>query len=357
MTAESTASNEYVLLGASGLRVSRLALGTMTFGDDLGWGADESVSRQMFDIYADRGGNFIDTANAYTNGSSERMVGSFVRGRRDRFVIATKYSNGQAPGDPNSGGNGRKSMLQAIDASLKRLNTDYIDLYYLHLWDDLTPPDEILRAFDDLVTAGKILHVGVSNVPAWQIARMQTIAQLKDMAPLIAIQIEYSLIERTAERDLKPMATRFGIGNVVWSPLAGGILSGKYSAADAKMPKGKLTVSNVSRQQLNTARGAITERNLAIAGEVGRVASEVDASSAQVALAWLLAKPDVTSVLIGARTPEQLNDNLAADQVRLEPTHLAALDAASAIDLGYPHSFLALPYVQQVLNSGTNVRR
>jgi aryl-alcohol dehydrogenase-like predicted oxidoreductase len=198
--------NSYRLLGRSGLRVSPLALGTMTFGADWGWGADEAEARRIFDLYVDRGGNFIDTANAYTNGSSERLVGRFAEGKRDQMVISTKYTMATRPGDPNSGGNHRKSMVRSVEESLKRLNTDFVDLLYLHLWDGVTPVEEILRGLDDLVSQGKVLYLGISDTPAWQVSRLQTIADLRGWAPLIALQSEYSLVERTPERDLIPMA-------------------------------------------------------------------------------------------------------------------------------------------------------
>ncbi len=222
----------YRLLGRSGLRVSPLALGAMTFGTESGWGADADESRQLFDMYVDRGGNFIDTANSYSDGSSERLVGEFARGRRDQLVLATKYSCWTRRGDPNSAGNHRKSMVASVEQSLERLQTDYIDLLYLHLWDAMTPVEEILRAFDDLVRSGKVLYVGISDTPAWQVSRMQVIAELRGWSPLVALQIEYSLIERTGERDLIPMAREMGLGVLPWSPLAKGVLTGKYSPAD-----------------------------------------------------------------------------------------------------------------------------
>ncbi len=224
--------DSYRLLGRSGLRVSPLALGTMTFGTDWGWGADIAEARRIFDLYVDRGGNFIDTANQYTNGTSERFVGELAADRRERLVIATKYTLSTRPGDPNSGGNHRKSMVRSVEDSLTRMSTDYIDLLYLHAWDFTTPVEEILRGMDDLVRAGKVVYVGISDAPAWQVSRMQAIADLRGWSPLVALQIEYSLIERTVERDLIPMAREMGLGVIPWSPLASGVLTGKYTRAD-----------------------------------------------------------------------------------------------------------------------------
>jgi aryl-alcohol dehydrogenase-like predicted oxidoreductase len=224
--------DSYRLLGRSGLRVSPLALGTMTFGTDWGWGSDRDEAKRILDAYLDRGGNFIDTANKYTNGTSERLIGELVGDRRERLVLATKYTLTMRPGDPNAGGNHRKNMVRSVEASLERLKTDYIDLLYLHAWDATTPVEEILRAMDDLVRAGKVLYVGISDTPAWQVSRMQAIADLRGWAPLVALQIEYSLIERTVERELIPMAQEMGLGVIPWSPLASGVLTGKYTRAD-----------------------------------------------------------------------------------------------------------------------------
>jgi aryl-alcohol dehydrogenase-like predicted oxidoreductase len=253
----------YRLLGRSGLRVSPLALGTMTFGSDWGWGAGRDEAKAMFDKYVEYGGNFIDSANGYTNGTAEQLVGEFAKGRRDQLVIATKYTMGMRPGDPNAGGNHRKSMVRSFEASLARLQTDYADLLYLHMWDGTTPIEEILRAMDDLVSAGKVLYVGISDTPAWEVARMQAVADLRGWSPLIALQIEYSLVERTVERELIPMVSKMGLGVIPWSLLGRGILTGKYNRAD-------LSATNASepdgtrRHQL-AERGAINERDLGAA--------------------------------------------------------------------------------------------
>jgi aryl-alcohol dehydrogenase-like predicted oxidoreductase len=332
----------YRMLGRSGLRVSPLALGTLTFGADWGWGSERDEARQVFDAYLDRGGNFIDTANQYTNGTSERLVGEFANGLRDRLVIATKYTLSTRPGDPNSGGNHRKSMVQAVEASLRRLNTDYIDLYYLHAWDGTTPVDEVMRAMDDLVRAGKVLYVAISDVPAWQVARMQTIADLRGWSPLVALQIEYSLIERTVERDLIPMAAELGLGVIPWSPLASGVLTGKYTRDDLAHGGGSAEAIG-TRKNMAAANGALSERGLDIAEVVKKVAADIGTTPSQVALAWTMHNPAVTAPIIGARTPAQFVDNLGALEVRIPDDALASLEEVSAIQLGFPHEFLARP--------------
>ncbi len=295
----------------------------------------------------ERGGNVIDTASTYTNGSSERLLGEFTRGRRESLVLATKYTTLRRPGDPNSGGSHRKSLFTSVEASLRQLDTDYIDLLYLHVWDFTTPVEEILRGMDDLVRQGKILYVAICNAPAWQVSRMQTIADLRGWSPLVALQIEYSLIERTGERDLIPMAREMGLGVIPYSPLAGGVLTGKYSRDD-------LIATNVAsddgtRKSFNFALGTVTERNLAIADVVKEVATELGRTPAQVGLAWTLRKPGVTAPIIGARTPAQLMDNLGALEVDLTAAQLARLDEASATGLGFPHDMLASDHVRNVI--------
>lgn len=351
MTGKTTLKS-YRLVGRSGLRVSPLALGGMTFGADWGWGADEAVARRIFDTYVDRGGNFIDTANQYTNGTSERLLGQFARGRRDSLVIATKYSLTMRAGDPNSGGNHRKNMVRSVEESLKRLDTDYIDLFYLHLWDFTTPVEEILRAMDDLVRAGKVVYVGLSDLPAWQASRMQAIADLRGWSPIVALQIEYSLIERTVERDMIPMAREMGMGVMLWSPLGSGVLSGKYSRADLKADEKAIAGAAGTRRNIALATAALTERGIAIAEEVKAVAAEIGATPAQVAIAWTLCNPAVTAPIIGARTPEQLEDNLGALEVVLSDAQQTRLNAASAIELGFPHDMLQRPMTYEILFTG-----
>ncbi len=346
--------DHYRLLGRSGLRVSPLCLGTMTFGTDWGWGADEETSRAIFDAYASRGGNFIDTANFYTKGTSERLVGRFIAGERDRFVLATKYTLNMNPGDPNAGGNHRKCMVRAVEASLERLATDYIDLYWLHVWDDTTPVDEVMRGLDDLVSAGKILYVAVSDTPAWRIAQANTLAELRGWSRFIALQVEYNLALRDAERDLIPMAIELGLGVLPWSPLASGLLSGKYSREDLetqrRAEKGAAGVEGTRPLTLSEERIEVAEAVKAVAAGIGR-------TPAQVALAWLLARPGVTSPILGARTLAQIEDNLGALEVILDADALRRLEAASAIALGFPHDFIASDMVRGIVAGGTTIER
>ncbi|TDE41867.1 aldo/keto reductase [Nonomuraea mesophila] len=344
----------YRLLGRSGLRVSPLALGTMTFGTEWGWGSDKDESRRIFDAYVERGGNFIDTANQYTDGTAETLVGEFAAGRREQLVLCTKYTLARRPGDPNSGGNHRKSMVQSVEASLRRLNTDYIDLLYLHAWDFTTPVEEILRAMDDLVSTGKVLYVGISDTPAWQVSRMQAIAGLRGWAPLIALQIEYSLVERTVERDLIPMAREMGLGVVPWSPLASGVLTGKYTRADLDAGEGSADPAG-SRKNVAAANGSLTERALDIAEVAKQVATEIGATPSQVALAWTTLDTAVTAPIVGARTTAQLENNLGALDLRFTQEQLARLDEASRVDLGFPHAFLSRPMTRQVMFGGVEI--
>lgn len=347
---------DYRLLGRSGLRVSPLALGTMTFGSDWGWGADEGEANRIFDVYVDRGGNFIDTANQYTNGTSERLVGAFAAGRRDRLVLATKYTLPEERGDPNAGGNHRKSMIRSVEASLARLKTDWIDLLYLHAWDFTTPVEEILRAMDDLIRAGKVQYVAISDTPAWRVAQMQAIADLRGWSPLIALQIEYSLIERTGERDLIPMAGAMGLGVIPWSPLASGVLTGKYGRSDLEAGSGEAGAVG-TRRNVAAASGALTARGLDIADVVRSIADETGRTASQVALAWVLSNPAVAAPLIGARTTGQVEDNLGALEVRLDAGHLARLEEVSRPVLGFPHDFLDLPMTRDVMFGGVEIGR
>ena len=329
----------YQLLGRSGLRVSELCLGTMTFGEDWGWGSSKDTAKAVFETFVEAGGNFLDTANLYTNGSSEKLLGEFIHADRNRYVVATKYTlNMDGKGDPNAAGNHRKNMVQAVEASLKRLNTEYIDLYWVHAWDTITPIEEMMRAFDDLVRAGKVLYIGASDFPAWQVARANTIAEHRGWTPFSALQIEYSLVERTVERELIPMAHGLGLTVTPWAPLGAGILSGKYKRnADAKTSRG----------------GALTEDRLKIAEVVAEVAQMVGCSPAQVALAWLRHQPGSVIPIIGARTVEQIKDNLGSIHIKLTPDHLSKLDEASKVDLGFPGKFLATDRFKQLVSGGT----
>ena len=329
----------YQLLGRSGLRVSELCLGTMTFGEDWGWGSSKDTAKAVFDTFVEAGGNFLDTANLYTNGSSERLLGEFIHADRNRYVVATKYTlNMDSKGDPNAAGNHRKNMVQAVEASLKRLNTEYIDLYWVHAWDTMTPVEEMMRAFDDLVRAGKVLYIGASDFPAWQVSRANTIAELRGWTPFSALQIEYSLIERTVERELIPMANGLGLTVTPWAPLGAGVLSGKYKRdSDSKTSRG----------------GALTEDRLKIAEVVGEVAKSIGCSPAQVALAWLRHQPGSVIPIIGARTVEQITDNLGSIHIRLTPDDLSKLDEVSKVDLGFPMKFLATDRFRQIVSGGT----
>jgi aryl-alcohol dehydrogenase-like predicted oxidoreductase len=339
----------YRLLGHSGLRVSEFSLGTMTFGEEWGWGSAKDEARKIYDDYREAGGNFIDTANLYTNGASERMVGEFLEGHRDEMVLATKYTNSMPGKDPNAGGNQRKNMMQAVEASLKRLKTSYIDLYWLHIWDQLTPVEEVMRAFDDLVSQGKVLYVGVSDAAAWWVAQANTLASLRGWSPFIGLQIEYSLIERTVERELLPMAKALGLGLVAWSPLAGGVLTGKYSGGkDAG--EGRYS-SEMMREFLpdQSRQERIVAALRTIAGETGR-------SLAQVALAWLRYRTIPVIPIIGARKASQFADNLASLSLNLTPEHVKALDEASQIDLGFPYSMYDKDLVRGFIYGGMRDR-
>lgn len=332
--------DDYRLLGRSGLRVSPLSLGTMTFRTGSDWGSSDAEAQAIYDAYVEAGGNFVDTANFYGQGGSETLTGQLIKARREQIVLSTKYSLTMRWGDPNGAGNQRKNMVRSVEASLKRLDTDYIDLLYLHVWDDRTPVEEILRAFDDLVRSGKVAYIGISDSPAWQISRMQAIAELRGWAPFVALQIPYNLTERTVERDLMPMAKEMGIGVLPWSPLAGGVLSGKYSREDLKAKAPDTVAGMNSRKDINLATGRLTERTLDMAEVVKTVAGELGRSPSQAALAWTLLHPAVTSPLIGARTPAQLADNLGALEIEFSADQVQRLNAVSEIDMGFPHSML-----------------
>lgn len=338
----------YKLLGKSGLRVSELCLGTMTFGEEWGWGASMDESRQVFDAFVEAGGNFIDTANGYTDGTSEKIVGEFIASDRERFVLATKYSfplqMGDKAGNPNGSGNHRKNMMQSLEGSLKRLNTDYIDLFWLHAWDFMTPVEEVMRAFDDMVRQGKVLYIGISDTPAWIVAQANTLAQFYGWTPFVALQVEYSLVQRTPERDLLPMAKAFDLAVTPWSPLGGGVLTGKYNQPSDGNEQGRLATS---------AAGTISERNLEISQVVSEVAQEIGRTPSQVAIAWLRHQSSVIIPIIGARKVSQIKDNLACLDVTLTSEQLQRLNEASQIDLGFPHDFLSSDMIHDRLFGGT----
>jgi aryl-alcohol dehydrogenase-like predicted oxidoreductase len=341
------ALTEYVTLGRSGLRVSPFCLGAMTFGEDWGWGSSVAESEAIMARFFEQGGNFIDTANVYTRGHSEKIIGDFIgrdRSRRERIVIATKFYGNLYVGDPNGGGAGRKAIAAACEQSLRRLQTDYIDLYWMHAWDRFTPIDETMRALDDLVRAGKVRYIGFSDTPAWKVTQAQMLAQFYGWSPLIALQIEYSLLERTVEGDLIPMAVEMGLGVTPWSPLRGGALSGKYTranAATAKPDRGERVAS------------FLNERGLSIVDELIHIAKELGTTPAAVALAWVQGRPGVASTIIGARRLDQLDQNLAALDLRLTDAHVAALDKLSAPTLNFPANFIR--FATMFMHAGATV--
>ena len=337
---------DYRTLGHSGLRVSPLCLGTMTFGPDWGWGCDVAESRAMLDRYLGAGGNFLDTANIYTKGHSEAILGDYLseRGGRDRVVLATKFGGSLHPGDPNGGGAGRKAVQQQLEQSLRRLRTDCIDLYWMHFQDPHTPIEETMRTLDDLVRAGKVRYIGVSDTPAWLVVQGQHEALFRGWSPFVALQVEYSLIERTVEHDLLPMAQANGLGVTPWSPLRGGLLSGKYGRNKHPQGEGR-HVPGVSK--------SLTDRNYAIIEAAETVAAELGTGVAQVALAWVLARPGVASPILGARTLAQLEGNLQALDLVLPVELIARLDAASDPAPIFPHGFLK--NTQHVMQSGATV--
>jgi len=325
----------YKLLGSTGLRVSELCLGTMTFGEEWGWGASREESLGMFEAFAEAGGNFVDTANLYTGGTSERFTGEFLRGRRERFVLATKYTLSMSPDDPNAGGNHRKNLVQSLEASLARLGTDYVDLYWVHAPDFITPVEEMMRALDDAVRAGKVLYIGISDAPAWIVSRANMLAQLRGWTPFAGLQIQYGLADRTPERDLLPMARALDIAVTPWGVLGGGVLSGKYRSATDR-PAGARYANDEQWAAAN-----VTERNLRIAEAVVRVARDAGRTPSQVALAWVRQQPyGVIVPIVGAKTAAQLKENMKCLDFTLDPPQLELLDAASRIEPGFPHDFL-----------------
>lgn len=359
-TTRATASlDEYALLGRSGLRVSPLCLGTMTFGTEWGWGAEEDVSRAMFRRYVEAGGNFIDTADGYVNGRSEELLGTFMEeaGNRDALVVATKYTFSARPGDPNAGGNGRKNALRAIEGSLRRLRTDYVDLYWVHAWDMLTPAEEVMATLDALVRSGKVRYVGLSDVPAWYVARAQTLAQWRGFEPICALQLEYSLVERTIEREHVPAALELGMGVCVWSPLASGFLAGKYRRAK---PGGTQVEGEGRLQSMassgNPAFAKFTDRNWRILEALEEVAREIGKPPAQVAIRWAATRPGVSSTILGATRLAQLEDNLAALAVELPDPLAARLEEASRPEPAFPYLFFT-PALQERIRGGVGVAR
>lgn len=323
----------YRTLGKSGLKVSPLTLGAMTFGMDWHYGATPEVSKQILAAYLQQGGNMIDTANIYTKGHSEKIIGDYLKEshiNRDRLVIATKFFGSMQPGDPNSGGTGRKTILQSVEASLRRLQTDYIDLYWMHAFDPHTPIEETLYTLEQLVRSGKVRYIGVSDTPAWKIAQAQTIAHFRGWPAFIGLQIEYSLLERTVEAELIPMAQEMQLGVMPWSPLKQGVLSGKYTREQRGQTLSK-----------RTADSALSEKAYLLTDALNGIAADYRVPAAAIALAWVIAREGVTSTIIGARTPEQLQQNLQALTVVLSPQTIAELDALSAPEPVFPYTLLA----------------
>jgi aryl-alcohol dehydrogenase-like predicted oxidoreductase len=330
----------YKLLGSSGLRVSEICMGTMSFGDVWGFGADEHESHRILDTYARAGGNFIDTANKYHEGESESIVGRFVAPERERWIVASKYTLAMRDGDPNAAGNSRKNMRQSVEASLRRLATDYLDVLWVHAWDYTTAVEEVMRGLDDLVRAGKVNYVALSDAPAWIAAQANTLAAQRGWSAFSALQCEYSLLERSAERELLPVADAFGLSVTAWAPLGGGVLTGKYTRGSSGTPE------DSRRAALNQMR--LTERNLHIAAEVDRVADELGVSSAQVAITWLRSRGSNIIPIVGARRRAQLEDVLGSLELQLPNEHLEQLDEVSRIDLGFPYTLLRGPQGQMV---------
>lgn len=331
----------YKLLGKSGLRVSELCLGTMTFGEVWGWGASQPESHKIFDRFVEAGGNFIDTANNYTDGTSEQYVGECIASDRQHFVVATKYTLSMRKDDPNSGGNSRKNMVQALDASLKRLRTDYIDLYWLHMWDFMTPIEEIMRALDDLVRAGKILYIGISDTPAWIVSQANTLADLRGWSRFVGLQVPYSVNSRDVERDLLPMARAFDMTVLAWAPLSGGELTGKYQRQ--------------SDEPRRYGDSQVSERIALIVEELTKIASELGRSPAQVALNWVRQQQSKAVIIpiVGARTEAQMQDNLACLEFTLTEEQMQRLDDVSSIKLGFPHNFLQSGEVTELIFGST----
>jgi aryl-alcohol dehydrogenase-like predicted oxidoreductase len=351
-----TSLKNYITLGRSGLRVSPLCLGTMTFGTEWGWGTKEDISRSVFNRYIEAGGNFLDTADVYTGGTSEEMLGKFVAegNLRDNVVIATKYTINTTPGDPNSRGNGRKNVYRALENSLRRLKTDYIDLYWLHFWDTVTPVEEVVGTFNDLVCEGKIRYFGLSDIPAWYAARAQTLAEKEGKHRIIAFQLEYSLVERNIEREHIPAASELGIGICPWSPLASGFLSGKYKQeGKSGSGEGRLEIEKASGKGIFER---FTDRNWRILDVLLDIASQIEKTPAQVALNWVKTQPGITSVIIGATKVAQLDDNMTALEFTIPADLRKKLDEVSALESVHPYMYFGPPF-QTIFSGGVSVQR
>ena len=318
----------YRTLGSSGLRVSALVLGAMTFGEQGGVGAPPEECRRILDCYAEAGGNTIDTAINYRDGASEEILGALLSGRRNSFVLGTKYTVSRDRADPNAAGNARKNLRASLETSLRRLRTDYLDLYWVHMWDRHTPIEETMRALDDAVRAGKVLYVGISDAPAWVVARANTLAEWRGWSPFVGLQVPYSLLQRDAERELLPMAETLGLGVTGWSPLAGGVLSGKYTRPGGPEPGTRLDSHSISEHDQTVARA------------VQDVADELGATPSQVAIAWTMTRSPTVHPIIGARRVEQLHDNLGALDLTLPDAAVARLEDSTGFRLGFPTDFI-----------------
>ncbi|WP_283608324.1 aldo/keto reductase [Mycolicibacterium poriferae] len=346
--------DQYYLLGRSGLRVSRLALGTMNFGTGgfhASYGKTADEVRPILHAYLDAGGNFIDTADFYTAGQSETILGELLKeaGIRDRVVLTSKFTNSMYPGDPNGGGNGRKHMMRALDASLRRLGTDYLDVYLLHSWDRLTPVDEVMRTFDDLMRAGKIRYAGISDTPAWYAAQAQTFAQANGLTPLINIQLPYSLIDRTIETEHVPMGQALGLGVTAWSPLGQGFLSGKYRADDRGVTgSGRLAATGASSLDL-------TDRHWQLLTPLAEVADKLGVTMAQVAINWVATQPGIAAAIVGASSAEQLSATMAALDVDIPAELRTVLDDASAVPPASVYKMFTPQYQQSIVSAGAKV--
>ncbi|KAI9239622.1 hypothetical protein MVEG_08180 [Podila verticillata NRRL 6337] len=331
-----TALDQYVLLGNSGLRVSPLSLGCMTFGEQWGFGTNTEQSRKMFDRYYEAGGNFFDTANCYTNGDSERFLGEYISGKRSECVVATKYTASPSwrdesvkRGNPNASGNHRKSLVESLDASLKRMGTGYTDIIYVHLWEYRTPVQEVMRALDDVVRSGKALYVGISDAPAWVVSSANMLADLRGLTPFITMQTRFSMLNRSLEAEIQPMCAEHGLGIVPWGVLAEGFLTGKHTREETGETKRQITGH------------AALAKNWRIVDEVKAIAAEVGKTPAQVALNWTMQKPGITSPIMGVRTIEQLEDNLGALEFTLSSEQMSRLNAVSdPASWPFPHELV-----------------
>ncbi|WP_262918508.1 aldo/keto reductase [Telluribacter sp. SYSU D00476] len=323
----------YKLLGRSGLKVSELCLGTMTFGTEWGWGADQEESLKMFEAFGNAGGNFIDTANFYTGGTSERFLGDFIEADRDHWVLATKYTLKDRNNDLNFAGNHRKNLVRSVQESLKRLKTSYLDLLWVHMWDFTTPVEEVMRGLDDLISQGLVHYIGISDTPAWIVSQANTIADFRGWNPFVALQIEYSLIQRTPERDLLPMAKALDLAVTPWGAIGGGVLTGKYLKGET----GRITEGSARR----------SEQSMVIAQSVVDIATELGVTPAQVAINWTRQRDQVMVPIIGARTTTQLNDSLGCLSFQLPDEHMQKLNEVSKIEMGFPHDFLSSDGVKE----------